>query len=880
MFASNNFGEEHEMRRLVVEMAARQMEGLKLYKPLPIGEAFHKSMAKERIARGANRVGKTLAACVEIARAITGQDPQNHYPQKDGICYMVGKDGREVSQVLYKKLFKPGAFRIIRDLDTKLWRAYDPYYPPDINRRALTKPAPPLVPRRMITDISWENKKEDLPKMVRLTTGWEVQFYTSMGKPPHGTDIDLALFDEEILDETWYGEIAARLIDRNGHFIWSATPQAGTMQLYRLHERAEDQAERKVKFPTVEEFLFTREENIHVHGEGVQLFRDKLDDEELAVREHGEFAFLAWKIYPEYSPTLHEVKMTEEIPSHWTRYVAIDPGHRIAAALFMAIPPPSEGDYGYVYDEIYIKDCDAVMFAQAMAQKQVGQNFWSFIIDNRAARQTEIASGRTIGEQYSEQLRRCRVSSHSTGSSFEIGGDNVRAGIEACRLWLKVIDGRPPRLRVVRDKCPNFTQEVRKYRKKRIGGVVIDEPESRKGNTHLMDCYDSQTEVLTRDGWQFFTDVTMDSEFATVNLRTNKIEYQFPRSVINQPHDGEMVKIEGRRTNALITPNHRMVVCNADGTDARIKTAGNLKNTDMLKLTAEWEGRSWEKIIIPEMRSTTISVQRDLDPGDWAEFLGWFVAEGFRAKVPQYPGRGAEVIICQMDYNPRYQDLIALTQRLPWNGRKGSKGIHYSSIQLWTALHGMGNTYTKRVPDWIKEASQEIIRRFLKGAMLGDGNEQPAGTWIYNTCNSKLADDVQELFLKTGRSASVLPKKAGVYNIRGRAGQGGPLYRTLEWQDAAAGLRRSDNSPIFEPVDYTGNVHCVSVDNGTLIVRRNGKPVICGNCLRYLVQANPQWHEVVKRVPQGSAAYRSLMNKQKEAGLYDSPINFGPGRMM
>ena len=492
-------GESFELRRILVELAARSIEGLKLYKPLPTAEAFHRSRAKERIVRGGNRVGKTLATCAEVARIVTGQHDDPHYPKEHGIAYLVGKDGREVSQVLHKKLFRPGAFRIIRDLKTNTWRAFDPASADDLDRGHLTKPAPPLIPRRMIQDESWENKKENLPKMIRLLNGWELHFFTSMGKPPHGVDIDFCLFDEEILDETWYPEISARLIDRNGSFIWSATPQAGTMQLYRLHERAEEQVEKGVKKRTVEEFLLTRLENVHVHGEGVDVFRDKLDDDELNVREHGDFAFLAWKVFPEYTSALHEYGM-QEIPQHWTRWVGIDPGHRIAASLFCAIPPPGEGDEAWMYDEIYLKDCDAVKFAEAMAHKQTGQDFYAFIIDWNAARQTEMASGRTVHEQYSEQLLRKQVKCELTGNAFMIGDNNKKAGIEACRLWIRSIDGKSPKLRVIRDKCPNFIAEIKKYRKKRIAGVVTDEPEDVRGNTHLMACF--RYIVQARPHWQ------------------------------------------------------------------------------------------------------------------------------------------------------------------------------------------------------------------------------------------------------------------------------------------------------------------------------------------------------------------------------------------
>ena len=50
-------------------------------------------------------------------------------------------------------------------------------------------------------------------------------------------------------------------------------------------------------------------------------------------------------------------------------------------------------------------------------------------------------------------------------------------------------------------------------------------------------------------------------------------------------------------------------------------------------------------------------------------------------------------------------------------------------------------------------------------------------------------------------------------------------------------LRDSQNNPNFYTVPYEGPVYCATVPNGTLIVRRNGKPMVAGNCMRYLVMS-------------------------------------------
>lgn len=429
-----------------------------------------------------------MCAALEVARAVTGQDPFNKWPKRDGIFYVVAKDGKEIGQVLWKKLARAGAFKMIRDEETKLWRAFRPFDPRDAARAHEWKPVPPLISPRFIKDIAWESKRENIPKIARFTTGWEIYFYSAEARPPHGSDIDGAWFDEEVTEEIWYTEVSARLVDRCGKFIWSATPQTGTEQLYALHERAEADASEPPHKRAVEEFHVTLDDNVHISEQQKRQFIAKLSEDERMVRVGGEFAMLATIIYPEFSRAVHEVEYFD-VPATWTRYVAIDPGRQICAALFMAIPPPAQGDYAYVYDEIYIPNCNAAMFAEKMQEKCAAQQMQAFIIDYQEARKHETGSGRTIEDQYSAALRGRRVYSKLTGPTFIHGDPNLKAGIEAVRDWLRTREPLGPKLRVIGSKCPNFMSEIKKYRYKRMnskqGWITTDEPETR-GRVHQM----------------------------------------------------------------------------------------------------------------------------------------------------------------------------------------------------------------------------------------------------------------------------------------------------------------------------------------------------------------------------------------------------------
>ncbi len=476
------------LKEAAAELAQRRCEALRLFEPLPVQQAFLASVARTRLARGSNRSGKTLVAAVEVARAATGQDPHNKYPKQNGRYYCVAKDLKELGEVMYPKLFRAGAFKIIRDEQTGLWRTFR--LGADAARKDEAKLAPPLIPPRLVKSISWHNKAEGQPSLVKMHNGWELSFYSSNGAPPHGADIDGFWFDEEILNESWYGEMSARVLDRHGRGIWSATPQAGTDQLYDLHERAEKEVETRLRVPTdeppgVEEFVLTLADNPHISARAKANLEADLTEDEKLVRVGGEFASATYRVYPEFSIAVHgEDYFT--IPTDWTRYAAIDPGLQICAVLFGAVPPPRRGDFLYLYDELYIDRCDAEKFAQAMSVKCRDQDFEAFLIDGHGAGIGEIGSGKTVGRQYSAALAKYKVRSRTTGSDFRMGSDDIQAGVLAVKGALRVRADGTTKLRVMRGRLPWFEAEIKRYHNKRQAGHVKDEPDQRR-NSHLMD---------------------------------------------------------------------------------------------------------------------------------------------------------------------------------------------------------------------------------------------------------------------------------------------------------------------------------------------------------------------------------------------------------
>ena len=479
--------------QLLAELARRRAEALSLYRPLQSQDRFHKSSTIVRLLRGSNRAGKTLPAAIECARACTGQDPYGKYRKEDGRCFIIGGDlKKHVGQVLYRKLFRAGAFQMIRDPDTGLWRAWQPWHPYDLEHESDTRPVPPLIPKRFIKSIAWENKKASIPQIITLHNGWELNFFSSLGKPPQGSDVDLVWMDEEVVDPDWVPEMQARIVDRAGFLIWSFTPQAGTEQAYELHEQAEIESISGVPPAdrSVEEFEILVDHNAYMTPKKIKRFKRSIrSDDEYEVRIKGQFLVRSLLVFPEWNESLYIDPMP--IPDDWWLCLFIDPGRQVAAALFIAVPPPGPfADHVYLYDEVYIHESDARKFAKEVAAKANRRPFGMMMIDNREARKKSAATGRSLKSQYELELRKAGVRTVDGGCSLLTAPDDPKAGRESVRSWLTPDDRGVVKCRPMRGRVPNLDTEMRMYRNKRVkvNGVytILDEPVKRRD--HLVDC--------------------------------------------------------------------------------------------------------------------------------------------------------------------------------------------------------------------------------------------------------------------------------------------------------------------------------------------------------------------------------------------------------
>lgn len=460
----------------------------------------------------------SIAGFTEDARAVLGLDPHGKYPAK-GTLVCIGYGQSHIGTIIYRHLFQPGLFKIIRTSKQEGWRIFRPWEQDreingkkgDLGLEDQAEPSPPLIPEKYIKeDFAWDDRRARVFSRVVIetpNTEWEIRAYNSNGDPrqAQGFNANLVHIDEDLADAEWYIEMVARTNAVQGLLRWTALPHEDNDAMKLMEERAEEDAgdenPRTVIFTasaTDNPFYSDKEKQ-----QDARLWK-QMGEDVYRQRFLGEYTN-SGRMYPTFSVDLHTAISELEgrskvqeivtdgggvIPHEWCRYAAVDPGHAVCAVLYFAVPPPDVGDQVVIYDELYLRGCDAKMFAAAHAEKARGITLQDFIIDAHGGRLREIGSGVTPREQYSSQLRKQGMRSVASGYDFRDGSDNIKGRETILREWLGVREDGTTRLLVIPERCPEFCREMVRFRKKKlkIGGqaTFIDEGE-RRTNTHAIE---------------------------------------------------------------------------------------------------------------------------------------------------------------------------------------------------------------------------------------------------------------------------------------------------------------------------------------------------------------------------------------------------------
>jgi thymidylate synthase (FAD) len=338
-------------------------------------------------------------------------------------------------------------------------------------------------------------------------------------------------------------------------------------------------------------------------------------------------------------------------------------------------------------------------------------------------------------------------------------------------------------------------------------------------------CYDDATDVLTQQGWKAWPEVTGEELFATLSP-SGELVYQPALRLVRKEHKGHMIGFQGMSMDLMVTPDHRVLASSTTTRATRAQPLFSLRPAHSVLWrphrhvsTAQWWGPA-----VDSFRFDDIPVPAE----PLLRLVGFFIGDG------NLPPRANHIA-----FNLRKNREISFLERT--TGESGLELKRWGDRYAIPVGHELRALFVccyedkeKVIPRRLLELGPNLLNALFEGLMESDGSrmERASGTerQTYSTTSKKLADEVQELALKLGRSASVRPHK-----VRPGDGHYGrkPRWRITIYapRNSRPGLcrTRSQADEHMGVETYDGLIHCVEVPNGTLYVRRNGYPVFCGN---------------------------------------------------
>jgi GTP cyclohydrolase I len=335
-------------------------------------------------------------------------------------------------------------------------------------------------------------------------------------------------------------------------------------------------------------------------------------------------------------------------------------------------------------------------------------------------------------------------------------------------------------------------------------------------------CYDRETEILTTDGWVRFDKLDVGAKVAQVDLENLEMTFVKPQEYIHYHYRGDMLRWKNKSIDLLITPDHRAVIQSEWAFDfSEVSKWSVVSASDVPARFYVPQAVAWSA---PDIETVPLAGEI-LSGTDYARFMGAWLSEGCTRQVTK------DVVISQNE--GRFADSIwDLLQRLPFRFRREPQGIkrpnhlHFVSPDrhLFQTLAPFGRSGEERVPPLIKSMSAQQINEFLDWYALGDGHYYKHNSIRvqYVSKSHGMIDDLQELLLRVGRTGSVqiYPDCSRIETRVHKRVTG----RGYKWYGKLQPKHRST-------VAFDDEVFCVSVPTGAILVRRNGKPIVSGNCM-------------------------------------------------
>ena len=387
----------------------------------------------------------------------------------------------------------------------------------------------------------------------------------------------------------------------------------------------------------------------------------------------------------------------------------------------------------------------------------------------------------------------------------------------------------------------------------------------------FVSCYDTETRAYTKNGLKNYSEILIGDEVLSLNVETNTIEWKPIEAINIVPYSGSMISFQGRSTDLLVTPNHKMFIktrINNEKSKLKILEAQDcLKYKRVYTVMGNWKGINNETLSFgdKEYRTEDIFYLIGLFIGDGIlnyakrktglsqkEFLKTTPRDNFGHLIKNYTNNSTKVCcgmrLCIPETDKSCEKIISVLNRMNircYRNRNFPDRIRFYEKQLIDLFEECGHyAPIKQIPKWMLKYSKEYLEYLFRGLLDSDGNR----THFLSTTSLTLATQCIELAVKIGKTACIKkyhPKKDIYFGER-------KVKNARDYYVLSFGRgEREIKSKRINLQDYNGIVWCPVVkDNHNLLVERHGKVCFSGNTgQRIAEELLGKWYDLFSTIP-------------------------------
>lgn len=313
------------------------------------------------------------------------------------------------------------------------------------------------------------------------------------------------------------------------------------------------------------------------------------------------------------------------------------------------------------------------------------------------------------------------------------------------------------------------------------------------------ECFTPDVEILAEDGWVRFDRLEKGRKVAQVDPVDRGITFTVPTEYIQKPHKGRMVHVKSHRLCDLtMTPEHELLVQWPSGW--RKQPVDKVRFNSTKKMAAAGFGKGSGSARLTPRERLLIAYQADGN---------------------LHRDRSASGMSTLAFSFTRERKIVRFLQLMEDGGFDWSEVADRDGRRRFLVKNVP--TVTKRLSDHFKLEDMSVARAraFVAEAVEWDGSKISKKLHYYSCTVKPNTDFVQAVCVLAGYKTNEVMQEDN------REPQFNDVYRlfiSLETSTFGTGqLEKYDEM-------YDGDVYCVRVPKGCIVVRRNGKPVIIGNC--------------------------------------------------